>query len=424
MTGPDTDHPEHQETVSFSVEETVREEFDKKAYSNVVSLLKTGAVPQGFANSLFAMSLTANAESVARCLIDEKLVAPTGAGLLEASKEAAGRKFAGLCIYLALEAEKRGEDRTKAWVPLLSNTPAKDHDMTASRLFNDLLAAKVPRQEALDETFFAAVQGKAFGAFTNLLDKGASPNAGGGLALLHLVVDPPSDLYKNHAEYEAILKKMFDKGYDDQGMLDMLGTIAAQRFVDGEQRKETLYLLFDKGADPWHCAREAQNLIDDYYITRGDDASVHRWASYFDEKRTAEAAQAQKEFVTLFGHDFRADDLVRQEGDADTGLMIAARARMLPQVLSRMKGGLSPEDLVRENGRHQSLLGLAADRGDAQQLFAADLWKGREKEALETAKAYLNNTPERLPSGGFEALEAAVTRETINKSRDHARWKL
>lgn len=423
MTGPDKDKQAPQ-GLTFSLEETVREEFDKKAYANVVGILRGYALPPLFCQSLFKMALAANADSVARCLLDEKLVTPSGRELLDAATEAAGRKFTGLCIHLALEAGRLGEDRTTAWVPLLSAVSANDQDLTAARLYNDLLAARVPRQDALDETFWAAVQAKAHLSFNPLLDKGASPNAGGGLALLYLVVDPPEALYKNHADYDALLKKMFDKGYDDACMLDMLGTIAAQRFVEGRQRKETLRLLFDRGADPWHCAREAEKLLEDYYATRGDDANMLRWASYFDDKRTAEAVQAQKEFETLFGHDFRPADLLRQEGEADTGLMLAARARLLQKVLPRLEGVLAPEDLVRENARHQSLLGLAADRGDAAQLFTAALWRGREKEALETAKAYLSITPERLPAGGFEALEAAVTRSTVVRNRNDRRWKL
>lgn len=254
-------------------------------------------------------------------------------------------------------------------VALVATAVTAQDENAAQRIANMILTATVNNQH---ETL------RAF------LESGASPGGHGSMVLLMLLEDRathfPEDEQKR--DYLSLTGGVIQACADHYEMkaLDLLLNLVAYRLPDGKEYPELLETLVEAGADPFNMKEEAKRYLVSKYEERDDTARATKWRNWFDAKAADYTAQQAQGFDTLFGVDFRFNDLKQTAGaDGASGLQLAARARRLPAMMKALDAGgdLTVEDLFAENPRGESLISLAIDRGDAAVLLSPAYWGGR-----------------------------------------------
>ncbi len=360
---------------------------------------------------LLSLAVIKSADAIIRCLFDDKGLKVDKDLLLPAVEVTAQNHQTLTAFYLSARAAEAGASLVECWGKILRHAVSNDLDLIITRVVG---AAKDQRL-ALNNLFEAAMLAKTYTILPKLLERGADPNTGGGLALAHIVGDPPRQFYQQQKEYNALLTALFDHGYNDMQLADDMLTVAAQKMIDGGQRAETVVLLLEKGADAKANGSEALNVITKHYEGLNDDETAGLWRDIFDEAHKAQVEAEKRRFAGFFGGKYCVYDLLQPLGHGETGLMVAAKAGMLKDVLddasASEKEMIVMEDLTALNDRQQSVLGIAADSGQLKSLLRPDHWRGREKQVLETAFAHLSE--QRLSGGGWQDLQAFHTRSII-----------
>jgi hypothetical protein len=386
----------------------------EKDYAQVKSLMRARPLGNDFKGGVLDAAVQLNAPEIVRFIFEEEKIAlspETGMMfLLQAGKEKHREVALCLCEKLATDL---GLTRSDPYTLLLEKFPAEDH----AALTRDLLAETADRQDALDKMLLAAAAAKSFSLIPALLDEGADVNADPATVLYTLLKNfpPPGradddDAQKQEtlaaqAVYDAALQKYLAAGFDDKATLDTALVVAAMQFAEDRQSETAVTALLAAGADAFGNAREAEQIMVQKFTAppekilsaaaRAEEtAQTEKWRGVFAKAQAAEISGNGALFQTLFGQDYRPADLLAPVGeDGDTGLMIAAKAGMLGQVIARAAAlgdtAITLAQMTETNARHQSCLSLAADRGNLAAVMQPAYWLKQEPALLEKLESLL-----------------------------------
>jgi hypothetical protein len=271
-----------------------------------------------------------------------------------------------------------------------------------------ILKTTADRQDALDSMLPPAAEDKKLSVISGLIDQGArfGDKAVDTLAKLTIGVNQTA-FYTRKDDYLTLMEKcaaITPAGY----LADTYAGVSAMMATSGLQYSETAEAFLRHGADPYFTFKN-------YNLDKHLPPQSPLRATFAAYEETYTAAQRQL-FRGLFGDAYTLADL-RQEVEADgsTGLMLAARARLLPDVMRQ--GGITPDDLLRQNQRGQDLLTLAAARGDAGVVLDAGYWRRTSPRILETLD---NAVPDEVKNwadykGFVSRLDHAALKEQAQK---------
>lgn len=256
-------------------------------------------------------------------------------------------------------------------------------EKSAQRTANMMLTATVQNQHETLRAFLAA---------------GTSPAGHGSVILLMLLEDRPTHFpdEEQKRDYLSLTGGVIQACADHHEMkaLDLLLNLVAYRVPDGKEYPELLETLVEAGADPFTMKEEAKRYLVSKYEESDDTDRAAKWRNWFDAKGADYTAQQAQTFDTIFGADFRFNDL-KQTASADgaSGLQLAARARRIPDVMKSLQAGgdLTVEDIFAENPRGESMISLAIDRGDAAALLSPTYWGGRGVDMVSVLEQRLSD---------------------------------
>ncbi|MDP2205734.1 MAG: hypothetical protein Q8K65_05450 [Alphaproteobacteria bacterium] len=265
------------------------------------------------------------------------------------------------------------------------------------------VARAVAARDAQPEQRFAnmiltAATNDQHDSLSAMLSTGADIRGHGGIILLMLLEDRAvhfSDDEKK-SEYLALLGQVIDSCHESRDIksLDLLMTLVAYRLPEGKEYPELMERLADAGADPFSMKEEAQRFLVKAYEEKDDPVRADKWRDWFDTRKEAYTARHAHVFDTLFGTDFRLQDLRQNATDeGDNGLQLAAKARRIPQLMKNLAASddLSIDDIFAENKRGESILTLAIDRGDATALLSPTYWGRRDVDVMAVLEQKLSD---------------------------------
>ncbi|MFN7115044.1 MAG: hypothetical protein ACK4PK_11875 [Alphaproteobacteria bacterium] len=214
-----------------------------------------------------------------------------------------------------------------------------------------------------------------------LLSTGADLRGHGSMILLMLIQQRENRLsaLDDKENYLALCGQVIDACRDGKDLktLDLVTMLVAYRLPENKEYPELMHRLLDSGADPFYMHEEAKRFLLKEYDEKDNPVESNKWRSWFDDHKEKYTARHAHVFDTLYGTDFRVQDLKQIATDeGDNGLQLAAKARRLPLLMKKLadSGDLSIDDLFDENRRGESLLNLAIDRGDAPVLLSPSYW--------------------------------------------------
>lgn len=306
--------------------------------------------------------------------------------------------------------EEAGDNiTTTALVSYLASAARQGHAETAVYFVQKCTAASVPQSEcierivknappekigdvaqkvaattenpprALSDFMLFAATAKEYGALGALADAGASMGPHAGIMTL-MLLNARAESFGEDAQkpvYLALIDKLLASGCDDVHALDMVLPIIAYKLPDGTADPELMDKFFTAGADPFYLGSEARRFLIKAYTEQDNLPKADQWQAWFDQRQKEYTDRHRQTFDTLFGQDFRVQDLLRTETEnGENGLQLAARARRVPELLraAEKTGDLDMAAMLHENKHKQSLLTLAIDRSDAAALLKPDYW--------------------------------------------------
>jgi len=322
-------------------------------------------------------------------------------------------------LVTRLLADAGDEVTPTAYVSYLSSAARQGHAQTAALLADKCTAAGVLADEcdtlvvknappekivgvaralvandAAAETRFAnmmltAALDKKYDALSAMLFTGADMRGHGSMILLMLLEKRDEILGddEDKERYISLFRQVTNGCRDQKDLktLDLITTLVAYRLPEGKEYPALMDILADAGADPFTMKEEARRFLVKEYQEKGDTARADKWAEWFDTRKEAYTARHAHMFDTLFGGDFRLQDLKQTATeDGDSGLHLAAKARRIPAVMKTLMNGgdLTIDDIFAVNKRGENMLSLAIDRGDAPALLAPAYWGRRAVDVM------------------------------------------
>jgi hypothetical protein len=397
-----TDHLKLKHSPVEALEWELREAFLDNDYARVKQIVTAPGCPNPVKGSALQGAVARESLLMVRIILDEAKpeLSPEQALLLLIA--AGAKQNADICAYLCERNIGYGVTRGDSYAVVFNKFPADKIPVDA------LLAATPDKQVALDTMLRAAAGEKKYAAMGGLIDRGARLGEAAADILSKVTIAVNHDpFYKQKDGYLALVEKcaaITPKGY----LTDCFAGVSGMMASAGMQYNETPETFLRHGADPFY-GMKSTNL--DQHLP--PDSGLRDIFNRFQESYTA---QQKRIFRNLFGDDFTVADL-RRETDAEgtTGLMLAAKARLLPEVMQ--KEGLTSEDLLHGSERQQSLALLAAQRGDGATLLDAAYWRRAEPDILATLQKELPDTlKQQLDLAGFAArLDHAALKEQAKR---------
>ena len=395
------------------LEKQVRDAFAERNYANVIFAIKDKDIPNDLKGSILQEAVEAGSLLVARHMFERAKVELTPEQGMMLLLKAANKQDIPLSVYLSEKNAQNEVIRSDSYAIIFTKFPEGDHES----IVNELHDKAADKQDAANAMLYVAATDRKFAGMPRMLDLGANPTSFNDRVMLNLLSGVPPQVYNDKDFYLSVLDKYLS-ALDEGGiMTDVALGLAAGFAASGLQYPETVGLLLDHGADPWMGHRLAETQWQKKEEKQEEDAvlSPERFAAARDEI----TRKARHEFDTLFGQGFTLADLRQPLGDkGDTGFILAARARVLQQVMEvaikEGAGALKPEDLTNHNENGYSLLTHAIDRDDAKQILDPGYWAKTDKSVVahlqektsENQREYLD----------LQAFSAALTRQNLKRS--------
>lgn len=242
------------------------------------------------------------------------------------------------------------------------------------------------KQDAQDNLLLAAAREKRFDIIPRLIEDGGDANVCAE-DVLRAVPAMRGDVTRS-ADNDACLAviAILKDGLEDMRLADVALVCAVENKEQFFRYPALTRCLIEGGADPFFAGCAAMLRLKEY-----GDVLMER--ELFDAQANW-IKQSRAQFETLFGHDYRVEDLLMPLDDGgETGLMLAVRAFKLEEVMAvaRKKDDalITFADITRQNARGQSVLSLALDRTMGNVLFAHPNWVTQEPHLLEKLSATL-----------------------------------
>jgi hypothetical protein len=363
--------------------------------ARVELLLKGATLDEDFRFELIGGLVAAGdyAALVARLLSDAgENVTPTA--YVSYLSSAAQQGHAQTAALMAEKCVAAGISADECDALVVKNTPA-DKIVDVARA---VIAKDAKAEQRLANMMLTATTNDQHDSLSKMLSTGADMRGHGSIILLMLLEDRKVHFgeEENKADYLALLGQVIDgcRDYKEIKALDMISTLVAYRLPGGKEYPELLEMLMDAGADPFLMKEEARRFLVKTYEENDDPASAAKWRWWFDMRKEDYTLRYAHVFDTLFGKDFRLQDLKQNATDeGDTGLQLAAKARRIPLVMKKLAGSdsLTIDDVFSENKRGESMLSLAIDRGDAKALLSPTYWSRRDVDVMAVLDAKLSD---------------------------------
>lgn len=300
-------------------------------------------------------------------------IAPTGLMNFLASAARQGhRETAAYFVEKCLEANVPHSDCVNR---VTQNAPPEKIGAVAVRISQDAEDGK----RVLSEFMLFSATAKKYDALGALADAGATMGGHGSVILMMMLneqIETFADIDQKPT-YFALMDKLISKACDDKNGLDLLLPLVAYKMTAGTSDPSFMDSLTRAGADPFYMGAEAYRHLSQTYLQNGQPQRADHWKTWFDDRQSEYTNACRQQFDMLFGQDFRVQDLLRTETEnGENGLMLAARARRIPELLraAEKTGDLDIAALLAENKHKQSLLSLTIDRGDVAVLLKPAYW--------------------------------------------------
>lgn len=384
-----TDHLKLKHSSDEALEWELREAFLDNDYAKVKQITTAPGCPNHVKGSALHGAVARGSLMMVRIILDEAKpeLSPEQALLLLIA--AAEKQNTDISAYLCERNIPLGVARGDSYAVVFNKFPVDKIPVDA------LLAVTPDKQVALDTMLRAAVGEKKYAAMGGLIDRGAKLGEAAADILSKLTIAVNNDaFYKNKEEYLALVEKcaaITPKGY----LTDCFAGVSGMMASAGMQYNETPETFLRHGADPFY-GMKSTNL--DQHLP--PESPLRAIFNRFEESYTE---QQRGIFRGFFGDTFTLADLRREiDPEGTTGLMLAAKARLLPEVMA--KEGLTSQDLLHSSQRQQSLAQLAAQRGDGGVLLDAGYWRRTEPAILATLQNALPDAvKQQLDLAGFAA---------------------
>lgn len=320
-----------------------------------------------------------------------------------------------------------GENITPtALVTFLSSAARQAHSETAAYLVNQCTAADIPRsdcvsrvaqntpsykigematriaadtddsKQTLADFMLFVTTAKKFDALAELADAGATMRGHSSIILM-MALNAQTEEFADGEQkpaYNDLMDKLINRACDDKDALDLLLPLVAYKVPDGMTDPAFMESVTKAGADPFYMGAEARRFLIQAYTQKDKPQTADQWQNWFDDRQREYTNAQRHQFDTLFGQDFRVQDLLRTETEnGENGLMLAARARRIPELMraAEKTGDLDVAALLQENAHKQSLLTLAIDRGDAAALLKPSYWSAKGVDMLSVLDKHLSD---------------------------------
>ncbi|TAL39608.1 MAG: hypothetical protein EPN97_01965 [Alphaproteobacteria bacterium] len=402
------------------LEKQLREAYLEHDFAQVQDLLRQKDFPNELKGSVLATALRDGNLPMVKFVIEEAKVDLTAESSIMLVFLACQAQKLDIVLYLSEKTAELGLERSDAYELVFSRFPAEKHAVAV----DELLTRAGDRQDALNKMLYAAAASKTFDVIPHLLGLGADPNAQGGTVIYLLTTAYDHDFFKDRGKYLGLMKQYLEK-FEDRGVLDTALTVVSFKVPDNTQYPETVRLLLDKGADPFSGHAEACRHLSEKFrqLDRADNAEV--WEGVFRVAQEKDVAAYRGQFETLFKNDFRVADLLAPvTEDGDTGLMLAAKGKVLDKVVAAAVAEgttlITAQRLLEKNARNQSLLSLALDRGDMEALFEPSYWSKADRDILRSVAQ--NLTEEQRPWVDLPRLSSRL--DQFNLKQQAVRFKL
>lgn len=404
------------------LEQQVNQAYLEKDYAQVQDLLKRDNFPNAIKDTMLTTALRDGNLPLVRFVVDEAKVELTPTRAIMLVFLACQAQKLDIVLYLSEKTASLGLERSDAYELVFSRFPAEKHAQAA----NELLDRATDKQDALNKMFYAAAASKAFGVLTHLLDLGADPNPNGGTDIYLLLTGYNYDFFKDKPKYLALMEKYLDK-FEDRGVLDAALVVASFKIPDDTQYPEVIRMMLAKGADPFSGHNEAERHLAGTFRQLKREPEALQWEGTFSDARQKDIAEHRRQFDLLFGPDFRTQDLRQQvTPDGDTGFMLAAKAKVLDQVVAAAiregNAQITAKDLTQSNDRNQSLLSLAIDRDDIAVLLEPAYWSKADTGILRTVAENLKD--EQKPYVDLARLTSTLDQFTLKQQASRFKLRL
>lgn len=274
------------------------------------------------------------------------------------------------------------------------------------------LQQEYPDKVIVPNMMLMAATEKKYGAVDALLDipLPAGQNQHGSIMIMMLMNARDEEFADRKQDYIAMMSRLIDLcAENEEKSLSMLMMLVAYKLPEGKEYPELLEKFIDAGADPFALKGEAKRFLTAKFTELDDTARADTWRQRFDTWQQAYTEKHRHIFDTLFGQDFRAQDLLQTATEkGDTGLQLATKARRLPDVMRALtRGGqIAMDDIFAETRHSDSVIHMAIDREDAAVLLAPDYWAKKNTDILSSLESRLSD--ERKKWIDMDAIAAQV----------------
>ena len=395
-----------------TIEARVTEAFLHKDYSGVIAMLRAEkTLDDSFKGSVLSTAITAPSLAIVKYIFEEAKIEMSAPSAMLLLLDAANKQHTDIAIYLCERNTEMGLVRADSYNIVLEKFPEENH----AAILDKIAAASPEKQDALDSLLAAAAATKKFDALSHAIDLGADVNVNGDSLLTNILLAKPPEFFKDKEKYLGLVEKFFTHGYAGGIVLDASLTLAAHLSVSGAQYPEVVGILLNHGADPFFGQRAAETLLVEKLRDKGDKPQLAAVQQAFAVAQDNYTARARHEFATLFKDDFRLEDLRQYAGShGDNGFTLAARARLLDQVMAKAGAGaetLEISDLTRQNSEKRTLMSFATDRGDHGLLLNTGYWSGRTPALLNALAENLGETEKKAID--FAGLNAGFQQQAL-----------
>lgn len=352
--------------------------------ARAVELLR--AVPQRneFKINAFVIAYSRDVAPVTQFLVED--LGLSDIATVKFIRDTASNGCKNVTAYLCRHAIEVGLRPSEAYMHAFENYSGDKKDLAAL-----ILKEEEDTQEALNEMLMGAFRAgkKSFPDFIEFLfDLGA--RAGDNAPEFFEILKKE---LKVGAAYPRVFEKMLASGVGDGPWLDRLLPDSILSAAEGFS--DTTSVLLRHGADPWTGGSAAERVACDFLTQKNRPELLRQARDTFKILKDGYTGRSLEAFRERFGKSFKISELREaDEKTGDTGFILAARARVLDEVLSaaRAEGpdSLKAEDFFATNKREQSLASLAADRGDLGLLLEPAYW-------AETDPYILSKIENKLP---------------------------
>lgn len=378
-----------------SLQNDLRQAVVENDVARVELLLEGAALNEDFRFELIGGLVAAgdHATLVARLLSDAgDGITPTA--YVSYLSSAAQQGHAQTAALFATKCTAAGVSADECDTLVIKNTPADK--------VIDVARALVGKDSASEQRFanmiLTAASNTQHETLAALLSTGADLRGHGSIILLMLIQHRETHFSEaeDKENYLALCGQVVDACHDGKDLktLDLVMMLVAYRLPENKEYSELMDKLADAGADPFSMNEEAKRFLLKEYSEKDDPARADKWRSWFDTRKDAYTARHAHVFDTLFGADFRLQDLKQNATDeGDNGLQLAAKARRIPQLMKKLAGSddLTIDDIFSENKRGESMLSLAIDRGDAPVLLSPAYWSRRDVDVMAVLELKLSD---------------------------------